>query len=88
MHIGITNVRDRLWSMCEGTLTINIIAALWEDAGDSVKKSSYLRDLRADLLTTFSVYCVEEAVRKQRGMIAVTRTLSSNGFVPPPCFDT
>ncbi|MEG1968366.1 MAG: response regulator, partial [Clostridia bacterium] len=49
-----------------------IIAALWEDDGDSVKKSSYLRDLKADLLAAFTALGVEEAICKQRGMMAVS----------------
>ncbi|MEG0272321.1 MAG: response regulator [Christensenella sp.] len=60
---------DRKGAYCSNG---EIIAALWEDNGDSVKKSSYLRDLRADLLTTFTAFGVEEAIRKQRGMMAVS----------------
>lgn len=59
---------DRKGAFCSNG---EIIAALWEDDGDSVKKSSYLRDLKADLLTTFTQYGVEEAICKQRGMMAV-----------------
>lgn len=58
----------------KGTFCSNgeIIAALWENDGGSVKKSSYLRDLKADLLTTFTKYGVEESIRKQRGVMAIS----------------
>ncbi|MEG0615747.1 MAG: response regulator [Oscillospiraceae bacterium] len=58
----------------KGTFCSNgeIIAALWEDDGDSVKKNSYLRDLRADLLTTFTAFGAEECIRRQRGIMAVS----------------
>lgn len=49
-----------------------IIAALWEEDGGSAKKSSYLRDLKADLLTTFAAFGVEETIRKQRGFMAIS----------------
>lgn len=49
-----------------------IIAALWEDDGDSAKKSSYLRDLKADLLTTFATFGIEETIQKQRGVMAIS----------------
>lgn len=49
-----------------------IIAALWEDDGDRAKKSSYLRDLKADLLATFTTFGISETIRKQRGVIAIS----------------
>ncbi|MEG0879008.1 MAG: hypothetical protein RSF00_10125, partial [Oscillospiraceae bacterium] len=49
-----------------------IIGALWEDDSDSVKKSSYLRDLKADLLAAFTSLDMEDAICKQRGMMAVS----------------
>ncbi|MEG1145667.1 MAG: response regulator, partial [Clostridium sp.] len=60
---------DRKGAFCSNG---EIIAALWEDDGDMVKKSSYLRDLRADLRATFTTFGVEEAIRKQRGVMAVS----------------
>lgn len=60
---------DRKGSFCSNG---EIIAALWEDDGDSAKKSSYLRDLRADLLSTFTAYGVEDAICKQRGVMAIS----------------
>ncbi|MEG1298479.1 MAG: response regulator [Anaerovoracaceae bacterium] len=58
----------------KGTFCSNgeIIAALWEDDGDSMKKSSYLRDLKADLLRVFTSLGVEEAICKKRGVMAVS----------------
>ncbi|MEG0340147.1 MAG: hypothetical protein RR573_09550, partial [Oscillospiraceae bacterium] len=35
-------------------------------------KNSYLRDLRADLLTTFTALGAEDAIRRQRGVMAVS----------------
>ncbi|MEG2814144.1 MAG: response regulator [Oscillospiraceae bacterium] len=60
---------DRKGAFCSNG---EIIAALWEDDDDSVKKSSYLRDLKADLLATFTALGVEEAISKQRGVMAVS----------------
>lgn len=60
---------DRKGAFCSNG---EIIAALWEDNGDSVKKSSYLRDLKADLLTTFNAYSIGDSIRKQRGVMAVS----------------
>ncbi|MEG2608683.1 MAG: response regulator [Lachnospiraceae bacterium] len=60
---------DRKGAFCSNG---EIIAALWEDDSDSVKKNSYLRDLRADLLTTFAAFGAEECIRKQRGVMAVS----------------
>ncbi len=60
---------DRKGAFCSNG---EIIAALWGDEGNSTKKSSYLRDLRADLLATFTAYGVEGSIRKQRGMMAVS----------------
>ncbi|MEG0961654.1 MAG: hypothetical protein RSF88_02165, partial [Lachnospiraceae bacterium] len=58
----------------KGTFCSNgeIIAALWEDDSGSVKRNSYLRDLRADLLTTFTTLGVEKCIRRQRGVMAVS----------------
>lgn len=60
---------DRKGSFCSNG---EIIAALWEDDDDSLKKASYLRDLKADLLATFTIYGAEEAIRKQRGVMAIS----------------
>ncbi|MEG0805889.1 MAG: response regulator [Lachnospiraceae bacterium] len=58
----------------KGTFCSNgeIIAALWEDDSNSKKKNSYLRDLRADLLTTLTAFGAEECIRRQRGVMAVS----------------
>ncbi|MEG0050470.1 MAG: two-component system response regulator, partial [Clostridia bacterium] len=58
----------------KGTFCSNgeIIAALWGDDGNSMKKSSYLRDLKADLLAAFTALDMEEAICKQRGMMSVS----------------
>lgn len=60
---------DRKGAFCSNG---EIIAALWEDDGDSVKKSSYLRDLKADLLTTFAAFGIDKTIRKQRGVMAIS----------------
>ncbi|MEG2022354.1 MAG: response regulator [Oscillospiraceae bacterium] len=60
---------DRKGAFCSNG---EIIAALWEYDNDSVKRNSYLRDLRADLLTAFAALGAENAIRRQRGVIAVS----------------
>ncbi|MEG2769825.1 MAG: hypothetical protein RR902_03325, partial [Oscillospiraceae bacterium] len=60
---------DRKGAFCSNG---EIISALWEDDGDSIKRNSYLRDLRSDLLTTFATLGVEEAIRRQRGVMAIS----------------
>ncbi|MEG0050346.1 MAG: response regulator [Clostridia bacterium] len=60
---------DRKGAFCSNG---EIIGALWEDNSDSVKRNSYLRDLRADLLTIFTSLGAEECIRKQRGVMAVS----------------
>lgn len=60
---------DRKGAFCSNG---EIIATLWEDEGNSVRKSSYLRDLKADLLYTFTSFGMEAAIRKQRGVMAVS----------------
>ncbi len=59
---------DRKGAFCSNA---EIIAVLWEGAENSVNKNSYLRDLRADLITTFASLGAEEAIRKQRGAMAI-----------------
>lgn len=49
-----------------------IIGALWGDEGERTKKNSYLRDLKADLLTTFAAFGIDETIRKQRGAMAIS----------------
>ncbi len=58
---------DRRGSLCSNS---EIITALW-DGSDSTKKNSYLRDLRADLLSTFASLGIESAIRKHRGVMAI-----------------
>jgi len=48
-----------------------IIACLWEDEGDPVKKSSYLRNLRQDLQNTLTRLKLTGIILKQRGSMAV-----------------
>ena len=48
-----------------------IIASLWEDDGDPVKKASYLRNLRQDLQNTFTRLRLTGIILKQRGSMAV-----------------
>lgn len=59
---------DRKGALCTNA---EIITALWEDTKNSVNKNSYLRDLRSDLISTFSSLNAEKAIRKQRGAMAV-----------------
>lgn len=60
---------DRKGAFCSNG---EIIAALWENDGNSSGKSSYLRDLKADLLATFTVYGVGDCICKRRGVMAVS----------------
>ncbi|MEG2187300.1 MAG: response regulator [Clostridia bacterium] len=60
---------DRKGAFCSNG---EIIAALWEDDSNSAKRNSYLRDLRADLLTTFTAFGAEECIRRQHGVMAVS----------------
>ncbi|MDO4273203.1 MAG: response regulator [Eubacteriales bacterium] len=48
-----------------------LMGILWEEKSDKVKKYSYFRDLRSDLLKAFSAAGCADAIQKQRGMIAV-----------------
>ncbi|MEG0340132.1 MAG: response regulator [Oscillospiraceae bacterium] len=59
---------DRKGAYCSNG---EIIAALWENDDDGTKKSSYLRDLKADLIEAFTALGMEEAICKQRGMMAI-----------------
>ena len=56
-----------------GALTTNgeIIATLWEDDGDPVKKASYLSNLRQDLQNTLSRLKLNGIILKQRGSLAI-----------------
>ncbi|MEG2929865.1 MAG: response regulator [Oscillospiraceae bacterium] len=60
---------DRKGAFCSNG---EIIGALWEDDSDSAKKNSYLRDLRADLMTTLTTFGAEKCIRRQRGIMAVS----------------
>ncbi len=59
----------------KGAQTTNgeIIANLWEDNGDPEKKLSYLRNLRQDLVNTFTKLKVEDIIIKQRGSISIAK---------------
>ncbi|MEG0258130.1 MAG: response regulator, partial [Christensenella sp.] len=59
---------DRKGAFCSNA---DIITALWEGAANGGNKNSYLRDLRSDLITTFTSLGAEEAIRKQRGAMAI-----------------
>ena len=48
-----------------------IIASLWEDDGDPVKKASYLRNLRQDLQNTMTRLKLTGIILKQRGSMAI-----------------
>ncbi len=56
-----------------GAQTTNgeIIAALWEDAGDPDKKASYLSNLRQDLQNTLAKLKLTDIIVKQRGSLAI-----------------
>lgn len=56
-----------------GAQTTNgeIIACLWEDESEPSKKTSYLRNLRQDLLNTLKELKLENIITKQRGSMAV-----------------
>ncbi len=58
---------DRRGALCSNA---EIITALW-DGYDGVKKSSYLRDLRADLLANLACWGIESAISKHRGAVAI-----------------
>ncbi len=59
---------DRKGAFCSNS---ELMTILWGEHGDTAKRSSYLRDLKADLLNTFKGACGDGAIKKQRGMIAV-----------------
>lgn len=61
---------DRKGAFCSNG---EIIATLWEDEGDKIKKSSYLRDLCSDLLNTFKTHGIENTIHKKRGVIAIAQ---------------
>ena len=56
-----------------GAQTTNgeIIGDLWEDDGDPEKKLSYLRNLRQDLMNTFTRLKLDGVIIKQRGSMAI-----------------
>lgn len=49
-----------------------MIATLWEDDANSAIKSSYLRDIKADMLSIFAAFGVEDIILKQRGVMAIS----------------
>lgn len=59
---------DRRGVFCSNA---EIIAVLWEDAEGGERRNSYLRDLRADLMSTFAALGAEEAIYRQRGVMAI-----------------
>ena len=58
-----------------GAQTTNgeIIANLWEDDGDPIKKQSYLSNLRQDLQNTFTKLKLDGIILKQRGSMAIAK---------------
>lgn len=60
---------DRKGAFCSNG---EIIAVLWEDDGDRLKKSSYLRDLKADLLNSLTTHGIEDSIHKQRGLLSIS----------------
>ncbi|MEG0688839.1 MAG: hypothetical protein RR466_09130 [Hungatella sp.] len=58
---------DRKGAYCSNG---EIIGALWEDEEDGGKRKSYLRDLKADLLSVFTEFGAQDTIRKQRGEMA------------------
>ncbi|MCR5301926.1 MAG: response regulator [Lachnospiraceae bacterium] len=59
----------------KGAQTTNgeIVAALWEDEGDTIKKQSYLSNLRQDLQNTFKKLKIDDIIIKRRGSMAIAR---------------
>ncbi len=59
----------------KGAQTTNgeIIAALWEDDADPDKKFSYLRNLRQDMLSTFTKLRLDGIIIKQRGSMSIAK---------------
>lgn len=58
-----------------GAYTSNgeIIGDLWEDDGDPEKKLSYLRNLRQDMVNTFTRLELDGIILKQRGSMAIAK---------------
>ncbi len=59
---------DRRGALCSNGM---IIAALWEDESDVRNKSSYLRNLRQDLLTTLGEYGLSDVVITHRSEMGI-----------------
>lgn len=59
---------DRKGAMCTNG---ELIGILWEDEEQSTRHSSYLKNLRADLLSTLRKYKMEHVIVRQRGNIGV-----------------
>ncbi|MEG0958936.1 MAG: response regulator [Erysipelotrichaceae bacterium] len=59
---------DRKGALCSNGY---ITATLWEDEANNFNKSSYLRDLRADLINTLTEIGVEYIIIKKRGAMAI-----------------
>ncbi|MBR1472412.1 MAG: two-component system response regulator [Lachnospiraceae bacterium] len=59
---------DRHGASCTNGMLIDI---LWENEVDAGRKSSYLRNLRQDMVSAFSVHGLAEVIRMQRGAVAV-----------------
>ncbi len=59
----------------KGAFTTNgeIIATMWEDDGDPEKKTSYLSNIRQDLMNTFMRLKLDGIIIKQRGKIAIAK---------------
>lgn len=59
---------DREGAFCNNG---EIIAALWENDANDAGKKTYLRKLRADLLSVFRSYDAEDVLCHQRGRMAI-----------------
>jgi len=63
---------DRRGSLCRNN---EIMSVLWEDEDDETSHSSYLKNIRTDLISTLSEYGLEDCVTRLRGGIAIVRDL-------------
>lgn len=59
---------DRKGAFCTNG---EILSILWEDQFDILKRKSYFRDLKSDLIKTLQAFGCSEIIQKQRGMISV-----------------
>ncbi|MGN0341707.1 MAG: response regulator [Roseburia sp.] len=60
---------DRNGALCTNG---ELMAILWEDEAKSGGHTSYLKNIRKDLMSTLEKYGMEDAVIRQRGMIGIS----------------